>query len=101
SPTHTTHGDNTDKMRLVISCVLLGLACSAPVPLIGQLGKTVQTDDGLLVLVPTVSANSEGSDGQPIKREVEYEVIAIPGSMLRREIRQISGLYNAPNVAPA
>merc|ERR1712215_356756 len=101
---HTTHSTATinDKMRVAIFCVLLGLALSAPLPRTAQEGKTLRTGKGLLLLVPTVPANDLNEpSGQPQKREVEYEVVAIPGEVLRREIRQIAGLYSAPNPAPA
>nr|XP_027222472.1 uncharacterized protein LOC113814619 [Penaeus vannamei] len=57
------------------------------------------SEDSLLVLVPTLPLDDHERSGQDLKREVEYEVISIPGDLLRREIRQVAQQYGPPSLS--
>ncbi|KAK7079308.1 hypothetical protein SK128_006469 [Halocaridina rubra] len=100
------------RMRLttrhqLLAVTLLSVALSrsvygAPIPSpdVSEEENVVEVyEDGLLILVPSISASEVGKEmsGQDLKREIKYEVVAISGETLRREIREIAQSYGAPS----
>ncbi|XP_068247330.1 uncharacterized protein [Palaemon carinicauda] len=86
----------------LLALLVVGLATAAPIPSQQSAGDATLNsieayEDGLMVLVPTIPAADKEKSGHDLKREVEYEIIAIPGELLRREIRQISQSYLPPS----
>ncbi|XP_064088814.1 uncharacterized protein LOC135203111 [Macrobrachium nipponense] len=95
-----------ETLGLLALLVVVGLTTAAPVPSPSpqpaedsQENSIEAYEDGLLVFVPTIPADDKDKSGHQLKREVEYELIAIPGELLRREIRQISQTYGPPSVS--